>query len=182
MLGALGPTGLARAYAAGDIVAVPSREEGYGIAATEALRCGLPIVASDIPALRASCGVAATFIRADDDRALAQALLALVDPLARERLARQARRAARRLPTWAETERSFVRLVEAELQSSRSGGERMPPRGVTSPKRKRQYEKIKKSVRSRGGSEGTAKRIAAATTNKTRRRKGETKSRRRSSR
>jgi hypothetical protein len=36
----------------------------------------------------------------------------------------------------------------------------MPPRGVKSPKRKRQY----------------AKRIAAATTNKTRRRKGETKS------
>ena len=52
----------------------------------------------------------------------------------------------------------------------------MPPRGVKSPKRKRQYEKIKKSVRSRGASERTAERIAAATTNKTRRRKGETRS------
>ena len=51
----------------------------------------------------------------------------------------------------------------------------MPPRGVTSPKRKRQYEKIKKSEKSRGRSEKTAARIAAATTNKTRRRKGETK-------
>jgi hypothetical protein len=52
----------------------------------------------------------------------------------------------------------------------------MPPRGVKSPKRKRQYEKIKRSVKARGGSTKTAKRIAAATTNKTRRRKGETKS------
>jgi hypothetical protein len=52
----------------------------------------------------------------------------------------------------------------------------MPPKGVKSAKRKRQYEKIKKSAKSRGKSTKTAKRIAAATTNKTRRKKGETKS------
>ena len=51
----------------------------------------------------------------------------------------------------------------------------MPPRGVKSAKRKRQYEKIKKSAKKRGRSEKVASRIAAATTNKTRRRKGETK-------
>ena len=51
----------------------------------------------------------------------------------------------------------------------------MPPRGVKSKKRKRQYEKIKKSAKSRGKSTKVAERIAAATTNKTRRRKGETK-------
>ena len=44
-----------------------------------------------------------------------------------------------------------------------------------SNKRERQYEKIKRSAKSRGRSTGTAKRIAAATVNKTRRRKGETK-------
>ena len=53
----------------------------------------------------------------------------------------------------------------------------MPPRGVTSEKRKRQYEKIKKSVKATGRSEKTASRIAAATTNKTRAAKGETKTR-----
>ena len=52
----------------------------------------------------------------------------------------------------------------------------MPPHGVTSPKRKRQFEKIKRSALARGRSPKVAKRIAAATTNKTRRRKGETKS------
>ena len=51
----------------------------------------------------------------------------------------------------------------------------MPPRGVKSAKRKRQYEEIKKSAKRRGKSEKVASRIAAATTNKTRRQKGETK-------
>jgi hypothetical protein len=55
-----------------------------------------------------------------------------------------------------------------------------------SNKRERQYEHIKSSAKRRGRSAGTAKRIAAATVNKTRRRKGETrggsKSRRRTSR
>ena len=53
----------------------------------------------------------------------------------------------------------------------------MPPKGVKSAKRKRQYEKIKASAKKQGRSEGTAKRIAAATTNKTRAKKGETKGR-----
>jgi hypothetical protein len=52
----------------------------------------------------------------------------------------------------------------------------LPPRGVKSEKRKRQYEHIKESELERGASEGDAERIAAATTNKTRREKGETKS------
>ena len=42
-------------------------------------------------------------------------------------------------------------------------------------KRERQYEHIKSSAKKRGRSSGTAKRIAAATVNKTRRKKGETK-------
>ena len=53
----------------------------------------------------------------------------------------------------------------------------MPPRGVTSEKRKRQYEHIKRSEAARGKSSKSAERIAAATTNKTRRKKGETSSR-----
>jgi hypothetical protein len=49
-----------------------------------------------------------------------------------------------------------------------------------SNKRERQYEHIKRSAKTRGRSSGTAKRIAAATVNKTRRMKGETKGRGRS--
>jgi hypothetical protein len=50
----------------------------------------------------------------------------------------------------------------------------LPPRGVESDKRKRQYKHIKDSELERGASEEDAERIAAATVNKTRREKGET--------
>jgi hypothetical protein len=52
----------------------------------------------------------------------------------------------------------------------------LPPRGVESDKRRRQYEHIKESELKRGASEEDAERIAAATTNKTRKEKGETES------
>ncbi len=52
----------------------------------------------------------------------------------------------------------------------------IPPRGVKSKKRKRQYEHIKESEKKRGESEEVAERIASATVNKTRKEKGETKS------
>lgn len=54
------------------------------------------------------------------------------------------------------------------------------PQQAWTEKRERQYEKIKKSARKRGRSPRVAKRIAAATVNLTRRRKGETKTRRKS--
>jgi hypothetical protein len=50
----------------------------------------------------------------------------------------------------------------------------MPQKAWTA-KRERQYEHIKEGEKERGRSEGTAERIAAATVNKTRAEKGETK-------
>lgn len=52
----------------------------------------------------------------------------------------------------------------------------MPPRGVKSSKRKRQYEHIKESELDRGVGEGRAEEIAARTVNKQRAQAGETKS------
>lgn len=51
----------------------------------------------------------------------------------------------------------------------------MPPRGVTSSKRARQYEHIKESAQKQGRSTARAKQIAAATVNKQRSEAGETK-------
>ena len=51
----------------------------------------------------------------------------------------------------------------------------MPPRGVTSAKRTRQYEHIKESEQDRGVSEARAEEIAARTVNKQRREAGEAK-------
>jgi hypothetical protein len=51
----------------------------------------------------------------------------------------------------------------------------MPPRGVKSSKRKRQYEHIKESEQKQGRSTKRAKEIAARTVNKQRRAAGQTK-------
>jgi hypothetical protein len=51
----------------------------------------------------------------------------------------------------------------------------MPPRGVTSAKRKRQYEHVKDSELERGVGEDRAEEIAARTVNKQRAQAGETK-------
>ena len=53
----------------------------------------------------------------------------------------------------------------------------MPPKGVKSPKRKRQYEHIKESAKKRGKSTKRAKEIAARTVNKQRAQSGQAKSR-----
>ena len=57
----------------------------------------------------------------------------------------------------------------------------MPPTGVKSAKRARQYEHIKESELKEGRSTKRAKQIAAATVNKQRREKGETNGTRKTS-
>jgi hypothetical protein len=57
----------------------------------------------------------------------------------------------------------------------------MPPKGVKSRKRTRQYEKVLKSIKSEGRYKGRQKEVAARIVNKTRRKKGETRSRRKRS-
>jgi hypothetical protein len=51
----------------------------------------------------------------------------------------------------------------------------MPPRGVKSPKRKRQYEEVLSSIKREGRYRGREKEVAARIVNKTRRDKGEMK-------
>jgi len=71
-----------------DIVVVPSRWEGFGLAAVEALACGLPVVAADVPGLREVVGDAALLVPPEDPVALAGALRRLVEePALRARLA-----------------------------------------------------------------------------------------------
>ena len=50
----------------------------------------------------------------------------------------------------------------------------MPPKGVKSRKRGRQYEKVLKSIKREGRYKGRQKEVAARIVNKTRRKKGET--------
>ena len=83
---------LAELYRGAAAVLVPSEAEGFGLPVLEALACGAPVVASDIPALREVGGSAVTFRPVGDlpawDDVVMQVLDAGRDRGAVERLAR----------------------------------------------------------------------------------------------
>ena len=55
-------------------LAFPSRHEGFGIPPLEALACGVPVVSSDLPALREVTGEHASYVAVDDVDSLADAI------------------------------------------------------------------------------------------------------------
>ena len=72
-----------------DIAAVPSREEGFGLSALEAMAAGVPVVASRVDALNEVVldGVTGLLFPADDPASLAEALARLVgDAALRQRM------------------------------------------------------------------------------------------------
>jgi glycosyltransferase involved in cell wall biosynthesis len=114
---------VARALEEGDVLVMPSSLEGYGIAATEAIRAGLPVIAARAQGLEealAPCPEARFF--ADDDAALGAALARFAgDAALRGSMIEAARAAADRMPTWAQCVESF----RASLPRSPEGeGER----------------------------------------------------------
>ncbi len=58
---------------------MPSLYEGFGLPAVEAMMCGCPVIAADIPALRETCGNAALFCNPRAPEDIAQVTLALLD-------------------------------------------------------------------------------------------------------
>ncbi|MAF66999.1 MAG: hypothetical protein CMJ84_15250 [Planctomycetes bacterium] len=74
--GAVDDDELARLYARAACVALPSLLEGFGIAALEAQRAGVPLCVSDTPALREVAGPSVPTFAPDDPAACARALRA----------------------------------------------------------------------------------------------------------
>ena len=57
---------LAAIYSGARALVFPSDDEGFGLPTVEALACGTPVVATDLPVLREVLGDRATFVDADD--------------------------------------------------------------------------------------------------------------------
>lgn len=119
VLGSLPDGELERLYRAADLFAFPSTTEGFGLAALEALACDLPVVASDLDALR-------TFLRHERSALLvpvgdSAALAAALARLARAPGEREALRVAGRQTaadyTWeraaVEHERAYAEVLRA---------------------------------------------------------------------
>ncbi len=97
LMGKVSDADLARLLGAAVCFAFPSRIEGFGLPAVEAMMQGCPVVASTIPALREVCGDAALFADPEADAAWVEAIgrIAGDDALRRDLVARGAKRAER---------------------------------------------------------------------------------------
>ncbi len=95
---------IAELLAAADVAVLPSRWEARSVLAQEALRAGVPLVATRVGGIPELVGRAAEFVPYGDPRALASTVLALLaDPDRRAVLAEEGLRQAATWPTEDET-------------------------------------------------------------------------------
>jgi glycosyltransferase involved in cell wall biosynthesis len=76
--GPLSPDELRALYRGADLFALPSRHEGFGLPAVEAMAQGTAVVCSDLPVLREITGGRARFVAPGDGDGWADALVALL--------------------------------------------------------------------------------------------------------
>ncbi len=115
VLGAVPPERLCELYVGADLFTLASRFEGYGMAFTEAIAHGLPVVGTTAGAIPetvpAGTGV---LVAPDDPVALAGALRRIIaDPDERRRMAACARQVALKLPSWQTCVKLFAGALEA---------------------------------------------------------------------
>ncbi len=119
LTGALEPAALDDVYRSADIFVLPSRYEGYGMAFTEAMARGLPIIACAAGAVPATVPrEAGILVPVDDAAALSGALAMLLDePEKRRAFGEAAFSHVRSLPSWHDTARRVAEAIrEAHKQ------------------------------------------------------------------
>ncbi|PVB60681.1 glycosyltransferase family 4 protein [Labrenzia sp. 011] len=112
--GAVPPDALSGFYRNADIFVLASRYEGYGMAYTEALAHGLPVIGSGGGAVRETLpDGAAIYCGIENVPALREALELLIgDAGARARMAQAARTAAEGLPDWRDAAAQFAQTLQ----------------------------------------------------------------------
>jgi glycosyltransferase involved in cell wall biosynthesis len=104
---------LAAAYAAADLLVLPSRTEAYGMVVTEALARGIPVLAADAGGVRDALAGAGRLVPAGDVEALAAALRCwFTDPGLRAGMRADAQVRREHLVGWEVTTRCLAEILE----------------------------------------------------------------------
>jgi len=114
----LEPAELSREYATGRVAVVPSFFEGFGFPASEAMACGLPVVANAagaLPEVVGADGEAGRLVPPRNPRALAAAIAEiLAEPGRAARMGALARRRVTRLFRWEQAAARLISVFEEE--------------------------------------------------------------------
>lgn len=111
--GAVQPGDLEAFYRSADVFVLASRYEGYGMAYTEAVAYGIPVIGSGGGAVKDTLPPGASiYCGTEDVEQLRSSLERMIgDPAQRREFAAAARLAAARLPTWEDAASTFSRVL-----------------------------------------------------------------------
>lgn len=103
----------ARVLSESDLFVLASRYEGFGMAAVESIRAGVPVLCSRVGGLPEALAAGGASLVAAEPHIFARELARLADPVARAKLQAEALVASRSLPSWDDACNAFENaLVE----------------------------------------------------------------------
>jgi glycosyltransferase involved in cell wall biosynthesis len=110
-------------YSTARAAVVPSYFEGFGFPASEAMACGLPVIASDggaLPEVVGASGESGLLVPVRDVAALAKAITDLTsDPHRIDAMGRAARRRIEHVFSWSEAGRRTAEVLEEVVRAHR---------------------------------------------------------------
>src|SRR5262245_8164465 len=115
-------------YRRAALVVVPSRHEGFGLPAVEAMACGAPVVASRAGALPEVVGTAGggILVEPESPQALAKGIAQLLEqPAARAELGERGRRGVEAAYAWPRVAEATARVYAEVVAESRGGPARI---------------------------------------------------------
>ena len=113
---------LVREYSTGRVAVVPSFFEGFGFPASEAMACGLPVIANAagaLPEVVGTNGEAGRLVPPRDAKALARAIAdVLAEPERASKMGRAARARVQRIFRWEDAATRLVEVFEDTLRAA----------------------------------------------------------------
>jgi glycosyltransferase involved in cell wall biosynthesis len=134
-LGYVSEPDLVALYSGADLFVLASTLEGFGLPVLEAMACGTPVIASDVPALREVGGEVARFVAPGDDAAFAAEIARALRDDGGATTARTAGLSRARQFSWTRTAHALwsrARLM-GPARVARSSTTQRPPEGAPLP-------------------------------------------------